>query len=255
MLKVFRRIRKKSIADKKISNYLLYAIGEIILVVIGILIALAIDNANEQSIKREKEQIYLIGLRDEFETSQTKLKELITFNKQSYEDSKKILVYMVDQENLPDEQELANLLYNALAFDISFNPNNSLLMEMINSGSLKDIGNPRLRILLTNWISNIEDIAKQEMMLANERDKILDMFRSEENSIKTLYDLTGVSSELEIPLSSDRTSNRNLLKSKEFENNMLMFILTSIKTETLHYNPLMQSIDEILKTIDNEIIE
>jgi hypothetical protein len=255
MLKVFRRIRKKSIADKKISNYLLYAIGEIILVVIGILIALAIDNANEQSIKREKEQIYLIGLRDEFETSQTKLKELITFNKQSYEDSKKILVYMVDQENLPDEQELANLLYNALAFDISFNPNNSLLMEMINSGSLKDIGNPRLRILLTNWISNIEDIAKQEMMLANERDKILDMFRSEENSIKTLYDLTGVSSELEIPLSLDRTSNRNLLKSKEFENNMLMFILTSIKTETLHYNPLMQSIDEILKTIDNEIKE
>jgi hypothetical protein len=81
------------------------------------------------------------------------------------------------------------------------------------------------------------------------------MFRSEENSIKTLYDLTGVSSELEIPLSSDRTSNRNLLKSKEFENNMLMFILTSIKTETLHYNPLMQSIDEILKTIDNEIKE
>ena len=255
MLKVFRRIRKKSIADRKISNYLLYAIGEIILVVIGILIALAIDNANEQSIKREKEQIYLIGLRDEFETSQTKLKELITFNKQSYEDSKKILVYMVDQENLPDEQELANLLYNALAFDISFNPNNSLLMEMINSGSLKDIGNPRLRILLTNWIANIEDIAKQEMMLANERYKILDMFRSEENSIKTLYDLTGVSSELEIPLSSDRTSNRNLLKSKEFENNMLMFILTSIKTETLHYNPLMQSIDEILKTIDNEIKE
>lgn len=255
MLKFFRKIRKELIAEKKVSNYILYAIGEIVLVVIGILIALAIDNANEQGIKREKEQIYLMGLRDEFETSQTKLKELISFNRQSYEDSKKILVYMVDPENLPDEQELANLLYNALAFDISFNPNNSLLMEMINSGSLKDISNPRLRILLTNWISNIEDISKQEMMLANERDKILDMFRNEENSIKTLYDLTGVSDELGIPASSDRTSNRNLLKSKEFENNMLMFILTSIKTETLHYNPLMQSIDEILKTIDNEIKE
>lgn len=253
MLKVFRRIRKKSIAEKKVRNYILYALGEIILVVIGILIALAINNANELSIKREKEQIYLIGLRDEFKTSQIKLKELISFNKQSYEDSKKILAYMVDSENLPNEQELANLLYNALAFDISFNPNNSLLMEMINSGSLKDIANPRLRILLTNWISNIEDISKQEMMLANERDNILDMFRSEENSIKTLYDLTGVSDELGIPASSDRTSNRNLLKSKEFENNMLMFILTSIKTETVHYNPLMQSIVEILKTIDNEI--
>ncbi|WP_437399077.1 DUF6090 family protein [Flagellimonas lutimaris] len=253
MLKFFRKIRKELIAEKKVSNYLLYAIGEIVLVVIGILIALAIDNANEQSIKREKEQIYLMGLRNEFETSQTKLKELITFNKQSYEDSKKILVYMVDSENLPDEQELANLLYNALAFDISFNPNNSLLNEMINSGSLKDIANPRLRILLTNWVSNIEDISKQEMMLANERDKILDMFRSEENSIKTLYDLTGVSNELGIPTSSDRTSNRNLLKSKEFENNMLMFILTSIKTETEHYDPLMKSLDEILSLLDSEI--
>ena len=62
MLKFFRNIRKQFIEEKKISNYLLYAVGEIVLVVIGILIALAIDNANELSIKKEKEQIYLISL-------------------------------------------------------------------------------------------------------------------------------------------------------------------------------------------------
>jgi len=255
MLKFFRKIRKELIAEKKVSNYILYALGEIVLVVIGILIALAINNANELSIKKDKEQIYLTGLRDEFETSQIKLKELIAFNKQSYEDAKKIVIYMQNTEALPNEQELANLLYNAFAFDISFNPNNSLLEEMINSGSLKDISNPRLRILLTNWISFMEDVSKQEIMLDTERDKIIDMFRSDMNSIKTIYDLTGVSSELGLPESSEQTSNRNLLLSKEFENNMLMFILTSIKTETTHYNPLMQSIDEILKTIDTEIKE
>ncbi len=253
MFKFFRKVRKELIADKKVSNYILYAIGEIVLVVIGILIALAIDNANEQSIKREKEQIYLMGLRDEFKTSQNKLKELITFNRQSYEDSKKIVAYMEKPDALPNEQELANLLYNAFAFDISFNPNNSLLEEMINSGSLKDISNPQLRILLTNWISNLEDISKQETMLDKERNKIIDMFRTEKNSIKTIYDLTGVSGELGLSTSHNRTSNRNLLLSTEFENNMLMFILTSIKTETLHYNPLMQSMEEILETIDEEI--
>ncbi|MDF0707975.1 MAG: DUF6090 family protein [Bacteroidota bacterium] len=255
MLKLFRKVRKQLIAEKKVSNYLLYALGEIILVVVGILIALAIDNANEINIKKHKEQIYLKGLKEEFETSKTKLEQLIAFNKQSYEDSKKIIAFMVDPDKNPSEQELSNLLYNAFAFDISFNPNNSLLEEMINSGSLKDISNPRLRILLTNWISNMDDISKQETMLDNERQQTIDMFRGEENSIKTIYDLTGVSGELGIPLNSEKTSNIKLLESKEFENNMLMFILTSIKTETVHYDPLMQSLDEIIMVIDKEIKE
>lgn len=255
MFKFFRKIRRDLIADQKFSNYLLYAIGEIVLVVIGILIALAIDNANEKNIKKDKEQVYLKGLQGEFETSRSKLKELISFNKQSYEDSKKIVAYMGNSAPLPNEEELSNLLYNAFAFDISFHPNSSLLQEMINSGSLKDISNPQLRIMLTNWISTVEDISEQEAMLKIERDKIIDMFRSGQNSIKTIYDFTGVSSELGLPIDSEQISNLSLLQSTEFENNMLMFILTSIKTETLHYNPLMQSMDDILKTIEDEIKE
>ena len=69
MLKLFRKVRKQLIAEKKVSNYILYALGEIVLVVIGILIALAIDNANDNRIKREKEQIYLRGLKEEFDIS------------------------------------------------------------------------------------------------------------------------------------------------------------------------------------------
>ena len=55
MLKIFRKIRQKLIADSKFSKYLLYAIGEIVLVVIGILIALSINNWNEarKNVKKE----------------------------------------------------------------------------------------------------------------------------------------------------------------------------------------------------------
>lgn len=254
MAKIFRKIRKELIAEKKVSNYLLYAIGEIVLVVIGILIALAIDNANEQSIKREKEQVYLKGLKEEFQTSRLKLKELIAFNRRSYEDAKKIVNYIAS-DSLPNEQELSNLFFNAFAFDIAFNPNNSLLNEMINSGSLKDIQNTQLRILLTNWVATIDDIAKQEDFLLNEREKLINMFRSDKNSIRTIYDLTGVSGDLGLKEKNEHLSNIPILRSTEFENNMLTFILTSQQTETLHYNPLMQSMDEILKTIDNEIKE
>ncbi|WP_432410515.1 DUF6090 family protein [Rasiella sp. SM2506] len=47
MIKFFRKIRQRLVAESKFSKYLLYAIGEIILVVIGILIALQINNWNE----------------------------------------------------------------------------------------------------------------------------------------------------------------------------------------------------------------
>jgi len=47
MIKFFRKIRQKMLVENKFSKYLLYAIGEIILVVIGILIALQINNLNE----------------------------------------------------------------------------------------------------------------------------------------------------------------------------------------------------------------
>ncbi|WP_108424373.1 DUF6090 family protein [Flagellimonas amoyensis] len=255
MLKFFRKIRRGLIEEKKVGNYVLYAIGEIVLVVIGILIALAIDNANEDSIKHKKQQVYLIGLKKEFETSQNKLKTLISVNKKSYEDSKTIIGFMQDPNRLPNEEELSNLLYNAFAFDISYNPNNSLLEEMINSGSLKDLTNPQLRVLLTNWISNMDDISKQEAMLDQERDQIINMFRTNENSIKTIYDLTGVSGDLGLPVATEQLSNLPLLQSTEFENNLLMFVLTSITTETMHYVPLMQSMDEILATIEGEIEE
>lgn len=48
MIKIFRKIRQISIEKKNITNYLKYAIGEIVLVVIGILIAIQINNLNEE---------------------------------------------------------------------------------------------------------------------------------------------------------------------------------------------------------------
>ena len=56
MIKFFRKIRQKLVSENKFSKYLIYAIGEIILVVIGILIALQINNWNEQK-KLNKEYI------------------------------------------------------------------------------------------------------------------------------------------------------------------------------------------------------
>jgi len=59
MLKFFRAIRKKLIEQDNIRKYLLYAIGEIMLVVIGILIALQVNNWNEERKKQMEEHHYM----------------------------------------------------------------------------------------------------------------------------------------------------------------------------------------------------
>jgi len=62
MIKFFRRIRQKLLRENQFSKYLLYAIGEILLVVIGILIALQINNWNEKIKTQENVQAQLTNL-------------------------------------------------------------------------------------------------------------------------------------------------------------------------------------------------
>ena len=260
MIKFFRRIRQQLLTENKpalpagrFSKYLIYAIGEIILVVIGILIALAINNSNQNRVTKEKEQIYLAGLKNEFETSRLKLIQLIEVNRQNYEGAKEIMGHMFMDTVSITEVQFSKLLFGSFASDIAFNPNNSLLNEMINSGSLKDISNTELRKQLTNWISTLEDIARQENELGVHREKVVDIIRINENSIRTIMDLSGVSQELGLPMANVKMSNLKLLESTEFENNMLIFILTSYSTEKNHYNPLMHHLNYILQLIDAEI--
>jgi len=64
MIKFFRKIRFNLMEKNKIGKYLKYAIGEIVLVVIGILIALQINNWNELNKERASEKIILNEIRD-----------------------------------------------------------------------------------------------------------------------------------------------------------------------------------------------
>lgn len=62
MIKFFRKIRQKLLDENRFSKYLIYAIGEIVLVVIGILIALQINNWNENEKIKTEERILITGL-------------------------------------------------------------------------------------------------------------------------------------------------------------------------------------------------
>lgn len=252
MIGLLRKYRHRLLTENKLHEYLAYALGEIVLVVIGILIAVAINDWQQQNILKNKEQVYLKGLKEEFDTSKIKLTELIEANKRNYQGSRTILENISNTERPPTENQFSELLFRSFSFDIVFNANNSLFNEMMNSGSLKDISNDRLRVLLTNWETTIKNVAGQEEKLAKQRGKVLDMFLTDKNSIRTIFEQTNLDPEINLPISQKNLSNLNLLNSIEFENNMLMFFLTSYAMETTYYKPLMKELNTILNLIEVE---
>ena len=67
MIGFFRKMRQHLLSENKVIRYAAYALGEIVLVVIGILIALNINNWNEAKRDRIIEQSYLLNLREDLE--------------------------------------------------------------------------------------------------------------------------------------------------------------------------------------------
>jgi uncharacterized membrane protein YgaE (UPF0421/DUF939 family) len=65
MIKFFRKTRQDMIKENKISKYLMYAIGEILLVVIGILIAVSINSVVNNYRGSKKETKYLLALNND----------------------------------------------------------------------------------------------------------------------------------------------------------------------------------------------
>jgi hypothetical protein len=79
MIKFFRKIRQRLLTENKFSKYLLYAIGEIGLVVIGILIALSINNWNEENKGNSLKSTYIKSLKSDLEIDMIFLNSEIEF--------------------------------------------------------------------------------------------------------------------------------------------------------------------------------
>lgn len=104
MIKFFRKIRQKLLSENKFSKYLIYAIGEIILVVAGILIALSINNWNEANKSEAKEIKILSNLRADLENTLIEYEAAAEFNKSTIEEISKLQHYQ--KNNLPYSAEL-----------------------------------------------------------------------------------------------------------------------------------------------------
>ena len=151
MIKIFRHIRQRLLGENKFSKYLLYAIGEIILVVIGILIALSINNWNERTKLKIEEQKLISSLIKEIESNIDKLKISINTNQTIIKGSNTFLKNAAS--NLEFDYNVSNI---PSLFAYSSNKiESSILNEILGTNSRALISNQtfidQLRVLKRNY--------------------------------------------------------------------------------------------------------
>ena len=162
MIKFFRKIRYDLMEKNKTGKYLKYAIGEIVLVVIGILIALSINNWNSKRIQQQKERILLTELNKEFRANKIQLDSVLVSHKRS----KKSNDYLLSRLPIKDVNE-ENL--DSLSIHIwhtgdtyTFNPSSGVTSSIMNSSSINIISNNELRQLLIGWNDILIDYQEEE---------------------------------------------------------------------------------------------
>ena len=129
-MKFFNHIRRKLAAENKVMAYLRYAIGEILLVVIGILIALQINNWNEGRKNAAIEEEIISNLHEEFLRNKIVLKEVREVLNKSGQSCYRLMNLMNKDRNYLSAYNIDSLLYYALDFN-SFNPSSNVFLEVL----------------------------------------------------------------------------------------------------------------------------
>jgi len=167
MINFFRKIRQQLLTENKFSKYLLYAIGEIFLVVIGILIALQINNWNEDRKDRKAETQALIDLKIKFDRNQERL-EFLSNKKQQKENEGRAYLNIITDSTIPLAEKIKTKPPSP--FKMLWSTTNAVLNGLLSTGDLGKIQNDSLKYHLTYWSDKVDNWNELENRYINAED-------------------------------------------------------------------------------------
>ncbi len=167
MLRFFRLIRRKLIEEKKTRQYIWYAIGEILLVMIGILLALQINNWNEAKKERITELNYLVGIKTDIENDILAINRRINITLRSISWLGKI-----DSTFTPYRR-------GVVLIDVSIDSVN--MIQMFNRG-------PSLRLTSATYNTLTSNASAGLIKNIDLFDSIQDLYDNKDQSTKSIYE-------------------------------------------------------------------
>lgn len=216
MIKFFRNIRKKLLTESKTSKYFKYAIGEIVLVVVGILIALQINNWNNEFGNKRDEQHIVKSLNFEFKKNRVNLQEYIQHHKKILSSAKDIMNLIGEPKEILDKYNLDSLQAQTLDYR-TYKPSQAVVLDLISSGKLNLISSDSLRAKLFEWSSKLEENQENYLTLDEIGQNLVLPFLSKNASMKNIDNYGFLQWNKKTKLKHD---NHNMFQDIEFENVM-----------------------------------
>lgn len=169
MIKFFRKIRQKLLSENRFSKYLIYAIGEIVLVVIGILIALQINNWNELQKKEKIESVFLQDFSTDLNTDIKTLKAAIIVNNERIAAADSIISILSFKNDLTNVELTDFANYNiSLTSESYFIPEKSAIRQFESSNGGNIISSKKLKNKLFRYYAlneRVEQNMEKSMQL------------------------------------------------------------------------------------------
>lgn len=263
MIKFFRKIRQTLLSENKFSKYLIYAIGEIVLVVIGILIALSINNWNENRKNRILEQEILKDLKEEYVLNLSQLQQKIDMRNSIIQNSNDVLRYIDNSEFDINRDTLIHKI-RYLGLDPTFDP---IQNDLITSGKIRLIQNKPLRKLLSSWTSDILSLQEMELQwqilktdlnipyqisLGIFRDMVHSSYESSGTPIYLVEKSNDIDGRLFVGKSKNTPSSEEILQNSQLESMMANAIAQSHSTN-MQALALKKRIELIIDLLNKEI--
>jgi len=184
MIKFFRKIRQNLLSEGKTGRYFKYAIGEIFLVIIGILIALQINNWNSQRIEKKIFKSNLQFIVEDLEQDKTDLVTLTNERKRVLDKADFILKAIKEQKNLSANEIFEN---SEIMIWKSFEMNINGFERILSSNVYESIEFQPIREKIRKYQSNYQRIKGLEKKL-NESIEEMEIEMSKDGSILELYE-------------------------------------------------------------------
>ena len=259
MIKFFRKIRQNLLMENKTGKYLKYAIGEIFLVVFGILIALNINSWNQKRLDRQEEKEILSNLKEDYKNAAEEFKILNSIRSSFISAAKDITLINVEEIEQYPEKYLDSL-FGWTLYAPTFNNESGSLSVLLNTGKINLITNIELRNILIAWPGDVADMIEDEIsdsnLYNNDYKNILSDYISvnnlTESNLKT-FSRFGKPTFEKMPdnqvLKSDYEA---ILRRKKFLN-LLHFRVRTLSGTHQETNYLIGKAEGIIQMIDIEI--
>ena len=156
------------ISDNKVVKYILYAIGEIFLVVVGILIAFQLDNWNTERQGQNRKTALLHSLKNEFTQNLNQLADVLHYDSLVVVSSYEAYNLSTDDSLISNKKYMDELLQNT-SWTWTFDAQNGALRSGISSGDINYIKNDTLLNYLFSWQDVVLDAKENEVYALNTR--------------------------------------------------------------------------------------